>query len=211
MPWRTDKTLDGRYTSGMKRSHLLPLVRCLACCTGLALGGCSALLPTSRTEVVSRWLSYEDGLRALATLTPYVATRQDVHLQGLDPHVNPGITVLHFADVLQRFSAAALIRPQDVDPGISDCLGAGQRCSAYAVVVQKIERQRVGNFWVDSLNFRRQTVSRGWRVEALLVFVDDRLVYELVGGQPTIYSEEEQRNPLGPLQGWGSESWRALR
>lgn len=40
-------------------------------------------------------------------------------------------------------------------------------------------------------------------MEALLVFVDDQLVYELLGGQPTIQEVEAHSNPLGPLQGWG--------
>ena len=80
--------------------------------------------------------------------------------------------MLHFTDVLQRFSAAVLIHPEDVDQGVRDCLHAGQRCSGYMVSVKKLARQRVGNFWVDSLDFKRETVTTGWRVDVLLVFVD---------------------------------------
>lgn len=172
--------------------------------TALAAGGCSTLLPTSSKEVVSDWSSYDQAVRSLATLEAYKATRTDVHQQGLDPRSNPGIIVLHFGDVLQRFSAAALIKPDDVDRGIRDCLHVGKQCNAYAISVKKVSRNRVGNFWVDSLNFRRETVTTGWNVDALLVFVDDLLVYQLVGGQPTINEVEQVRNPLGPLQGWGS-------
>lgn len=208
---RADRRQGADYKFRMKYLHPIRIPGvCALCAVGL-LAGCSALLPTSHTAVVSSWNTYEDGLQALAAIQPYRSTREDVHRQGLDPHTHPGMTVLHFADMLQRFSAAVLIRPGDIDPGISDCLGAGLRCNGYAVVVHKVHRVRVGDFWADSLNFKRHTVSRGWRVEALLVFVDDRLVYRLVGGMPTIYSEDVQRNPLGPLQGWGSESWRALR
>ena len=71
--------------------------------------------------------------------------------------------------------------------------------------MKKLARQRVGNFWVDSLDFRRETVTTGWSVEVLLVFVDDTLVYKLMGGQPTIREVEVQRKPLGPLQGWGQQ------
>jgi hypothetical protein len=171
---------------------------------GATLAACTSLLPTARQEVVSDWGSYDQAAKDLATIEPYRATRGDVHAKGLDPKVNPAITVLHFADVLQRFSAAALIKPEDVDRGIQDCLRAGQRCSAYAIGVKKVKRNRIGSFWADSLNFRRETVTLGWSVEALLVFVDDRLVYELVGGQPSISEREVSRNPLGPLQGWAS-------
>lgn len=175
------------------------------------LSACSTLLPTSRTEVVSDWNSYDDALKSLARIEPYQATRHDVHTAGLDPRLNPSVTVLHFADVLQRFSAAALIEPEDVDRGIRDCFRAGKRCIGYAISVKKTHRDRVGNFWLDSFNFKRESVTTGWSVDALLVFVDDRLVYELVGGQPTIHQYELQRNPLGPLQGWGDEALRMAR
>jgi hypothetical protein len=175
------------------------------------LAGCTTLLPSAKEEVVSNWQSYDDAVKSLATIDPYRATRQAVHAMGLDPHLNPAIKILHFADVLQRFAAATLIKPEDVDRGIKDCLQAGKQCTGYAIAVRKIQRKRIGNFWLDSLNFKRESVSQGWSVEVLLVFVDDLLVYELVGGQPTIDNYELQRNPLGPLQSWGDQSLRGLR
>lgn len=177
----------------------------------LLASACSTLLPTSKTEVVSEWSSYDDAVKSLATIAPYESTRQTVHAQGLDPHSNPAITVLHFADVLQRFAAATLIKPEDVDRGIRDCLHAGKQCSGYAIAVEKRHRQRVGSFWLDSLNFRRETVTTGWRVDVMLVFVDDALVYQLVGGHPTINEVELRRNPLGPLQSWGDQSLQLIR
>jgi hypothetical protein len=183
----------------------------LAAASGLLVGGCTTLLPDSRTEVVSDWNSYDDAVRSLVTAAPYTATRQSLHAQGLDPSRNPAVTVLHFADVLQRFAAATLIKPEDVDRGIRDCLRAGKRCVGYAIAVEKRHRQRIGNFWLDSLNFKRETLTTGWRVDVLLVFVDDELVYKLVGGQPTISELELRRNPLGPLQGWGDQSLQLIR
>jgi hypothetical protein len=177
----------------------------------LLVGACSTLLPSSRTEVVSEWNSYDDAVKSLTAIAPYTATRHSVHAQGLDPRTNPTIKVLHFADVLQRFAAATLIKPEDVDRGIRDCLQAGKRCSGYAIEAEKLERQRVGDFWLDSLNFRRETVTTGWRVDVLLVFVDDALVYRLIGGRPTINEVDLRRNPLGPLQGWGDRSLQMLR
>lgn len=181
------------------------LLRCAAMGALLVAIGCAPLLPSSRTEDVSRWNSYDDAVRSLASITPYRSTRTDVHHLGMDPRLNPGISVLHFADVLQRFSAAVLIHPEDVDQGVRDCLHAGQRCGGYVVSVKKLARQRVGSFWLDSLDFRRETLTTGWRVDVLLVFVDDQVVYELMGGQPTISEVDLQRKPLGPLQGWGSQ------
>ena len=91
----------------------------------------------------------------------------------------------------------------ELDEGVRQCLKAGRRCSGYAVAVRKVSSDRVGNFWLDAFNFKRETYTTGWSVDALLVFVDDVLVYGLVGGQPTIKQFSVTRNPLGPLQGWG--------
>lgn len=199
---------------GTPRVHTNPraaLVAALVAGAGLLAGGCASLLPNARTEVVSDWHGFDDAVTSLATVTPYTSTRQSVHAQGLDPKRNAAITVLHFADVLQRFAAATLISPEDVDRGIRACLQAGKQCSGYAIAVEKRQRARVGNFWLDSLNFRRETVTTGWRVDVLLVFVDDALVYKLVGGRPTIHEVDLRRNPLGPLQGWGDEAILMLR
>lgn len=187
------------------KPSLLVLLRAVCVALPLLLGACASLLPSSRTEVTSRWSSYDDAMRSLAAFTPFGSSRADVHHQGLDPHLNAGVTVLHFADVLQRFSTAALIRDGHMDPGVNACFLAGQRCNAYAISVKKLRRERVGNFWMDSLDFRRETVTTGWSVDVLLVFVDDLLVYELMGGQPSIREVELQRKPLGPLQGWGAQ------
>jgi hypothetical protein len=61
------------------------LARAIAAGLGLLAGGCTTLLPSSRTEVVSVWSSYDDAVSSLATVAPYQSTRQSVHAQGLDP------------------------------------------------------------------------------------------------------------------------------
>jgi len=188
----------------------IPCSHLVAALVIAALSGCTTLLPTSKREVVSDWDSYDAAVARIAAIEPYKATRADVHREGLDPRLNPAITVLHFADLLQRFSAAAMIQPEDVDRGIRDCLKAGKRCNAYAISVRKIETHHVGGFWSDTFNFRRDILTTGWSVDALLVFVDDGLVYELVGGQPTISEHDLQRNPLGPLQGWADYAVHAV-
>jgi hypothetical protein len=195
----------------MKAPRIRISVWLAAVTIGMALSGCSSLLPTAKKEVVSNWISYDNAVKSLSAIEPYKATRTDVHKEGLDPQLNPAITVLHFGDVLQRFSAAALIKPEDVDRGIRDCLHAGKQCSGYAVSVKKVDRNRIGSFWLDSLNFKRETVTTGWSVDALLVFVDDLLVYQLIGGQPTINEYEVVRNPLGPLQSWGDAALQTVR
>jgi hypothetical protein len=96
-----------------------------------------------------------------------------------------------------------VLRAEDVDPGIRDCLKAGKACSAYQINLKRTNRNRVGNFWLDALRFKRETDVSGWNFNALVLFVDDMVVYAVYGGQPTIHEVEVERNPLGPLQGWG--------
>ena len=200
-----------RWTEGKAVAAAAARASALALCAALALGGCAALLPSSQSAVTTGWSSYAEAAAAIAPLEPYRVGRADLHLLGLDPATNPAIAILSFSDLLQRFPAAALMEPEDLEPGLRECLRAGQRCSGYALDVRRTERRRIGNFWLDSLNFSRETEITGWRFNALFVFVDDRLVYRLTGGQPNIHETEHVRNPLGPLQGWGEALRPALK
>jgi hypothetical protein len=69
--------------------------------------------------------------------------------------------------------------------------------------VARISKVRTGSFWSDFFNFRRHTVSTGWRFNALLLMVDGVVVYRSWGGQPAVFEAEDSRNPLGPLQDIG--------
>jgi hypothetical protein len=77
---------------------------------GLGLAGCGTLLPSSRVETDSQWVSHVDAVASLAALAPASATRLTVHEQGLDPARHAALAMLHFADLLQRIAAATLGR-----------------------------------------------------------------------------------------------------
>lgn len=51
----------------------------------------------------------------------------------------------------------------------------------------------------------RETDVTGSSFNALVLFVDDLVVYTLHGGQPRVHDKEVTKNPLGPLQGWGQQ------
>lgn len=176
-----------------------------------ALVGCQALLPSGKSEIISGWASYEEAEAALAQVEPFQSTRQEVHDAGLDPRTNSTLAVLNFADVLQRFAVSALADANGFERGIQDCLRAGQRCTAYSVKAERVYSKRVGNFWLDLLNFKRETESMGWDFNALIVFVDDRVVYRITSGQPRIHSYEVSRQPLGPLQNIGESLRPTIR
>jgi hypothetical protein len=78
-----------------------------------------------------------------------------------------------------------------------------QACVGYLMEPSKIDQRRVGNFFLDFLNFKRQTLTTGWKFSALIVVVDQMVVYKQWTGQPKIESTDLRTNPLGPLQGMG--------
>jgi len=177
----------------------------------LALSACQSLLPESQAEAGITWESYDEAAQAIDRIKPYETRRADLWAAGLDPRENPSITILSYSDMLQRFAAGSVMRPEDLDRGIRQCLGAGKRCGAYWLQLRRVKRERVGNFWLDSLAFRRETNVTGWSFNALIVLVDDLVVYTLYGGQPGIREREVVRNPLGPLQAWGEQAPKFVR
>lgn len=176
----------------------------LAFLVGLG-SGCQSLLPDAATRTDVDWKSYEEAQRAIESIEPYRTTRDELVAMGLDPRRNAAITILSYSEILQRFAAGSALRPEEYDRGIRDCLRAGKDCVAYSLQMRRVHRERVGNFWLDSLNFRRETDITGWSFNALIILVNDTVVFTLHGGQPRIHEQERVRNPLGPLQGWGDQ------
>lgn len=113
--------------------------------------------------------------------------------------------------MVQRFAAGSAIGQDELDAGIRRCLTAGKACTGFSILVKRESRKRTGNFWLDSFNFHRETDITGWSFNALVLFVDDMVVYTLHGGQPRVHEKQVTRNPLGPLQGWGQQVAPSLR
>ena len=167
------------------------------------LSGCQSLLPRSSSEVRDSWTDFDQARQVIERIEPYRTQRAELHAQGLEPGKNPAITLLSFADVSQRFALGATVTADALEPGLADCFRSGKRCTGYSVVVRQVKRRRVGNFWLDAFNFVRTTDSNGWTFNALILLVDDQVVYTLMGGQPRISERDVTRNPLGLLQSWG--------
>lgn len=169
-----------------------------------ALSGCSGLLPRSDIATQQTWTDYDSAEAAIEKIVPMQSMRAELAADGIDPRTNAAVTILSFSDVVQRFGVAG-IKQEELDPGIRMCLTAGKACTGYSILVRRTDQKRIGNFWLDSFNFRRETDITGWSFNALVLFVDDQVVYTLHGGQPRVHEKEVTRNPLGPLQGWGQQ------
>jgi len=174
----------------------------------LPLAACSALLPTANQKTNSPWESYEAAEANLAQVVPFSTRRKELAGFGLDPHVQPNLTVLNYAAVLHRFVPAGVTRPAESDKGLQACLEAPSECSGIEIHLSGEHRQRVGSFWPDFFNFRRESHITGWTFDAILLLKGDLVVYRTMGGEPNADRMERSVNPLGPLQGLGDQTQR---
>ncbi|MGZ5113913.1 MAG: hypothetical protein ACXWHC_17180, partial [Usitatibacter sp.] len=165
--------------------------------------GCAQLLPTAQSEVTSPWHSFDDAKKSIEGIVPGRTSTTELRAKGIDPYANPNVQLLTYSDIVLRFPANGMPGADKLDPGLRECLEAGKACTGYAITVREVQRDRTGPFLMDALNFKRITEVTGWNFNALILLVDDRVVYTLYGGQPLIHEIETTRQPLGPVQGWG--------
>ena len=169
----------------------------------LALPACGSLLPRSSDETRMAWQEFDQARQSIEQIIPYQTRRAELLADGFDPYRNPAVTILSWPELLQKFATADVLKTGILDTGLQACLAAGRRCTGLSISVRRIARQRQGNFWLDSLSFRREVLVTGWTFNAVIVFLDDLAIYRAFGGQPKIEEVLITRNPLGPIQAWG--------
>lgn len=174
----------------------------LAALLVLAGTGCSSMLPRS-SNVTSSYRSFDELRVAVQSLEPMKSDQQTLVRLGIDPAKLPNTAILSYADLLRRFAPAAVAVNGELDGGIVACLAARDACRGWELNVGSIARVRTGNFWADFFNFRRHSVTSGWRFNALILMADGVVVYRSWGGQPMVNEVDDRRNPLGPLQDIG--------
>jgi hypothetical protein len=164
------------------------------------MSACSSMLPAGETRQGNGWSSFENARDLFVKIHPYESHRQDVHAMGLDPFENPSVSLLSYSDLVQRFGTGNVLRADQLERGIRECMEGGKRCTGYQLNQREVKQKRVGNAFLDLFNFRRETQAYGWSFNGTIVFVDDGVVMTLYGGQPLIHETTLQTNPLGPLQ-----------
>lgn len=168
------------------------------------VGGCSSMLPKSHQETVSPWDSFEEAKAAFDNIEIGATDREAVHQLGFNPSSTPNVQILNYSQIAHVVLPGDRLIPEDEVPtAIRSCVLAQERCIGYQLEESRIKRNRVGNFWGDFLNFYRETLTTGWRFNALVVLVDNRVVFKQWSGQPSIREVGVSRNPLGPFQGAG--------
>ncbi len=163
------------------------------------LSACSTMLPETHTKTTS-FQSFEEARAALEALEPRKSDRQTLESYGFGPAQHPNMTLLTHADVAHRYVPSALLKREDLDPGILACLEARDACRGVEIIGARISKVRTGWFWPDFFNFHRRTETTGWRFTAMVLLVNDQIVYRSWSGQPKIDEVEIVKRPLGPLQ-----------
>lgn len=164
----------------------------------LLLTGCGFLLPSTKATVESPWNTFEDIKTAFDNIVPGETSVQELKKLGFDIESTPNLRILNYLDIAV---AVQTIPIENLDTGLQDCLRAKTSCRAFVFEPKRVYSKRIGNFWLDFLNFRRKARETGWQFKALLVLIDDHVTYKLWSGTPKIEEYKDQRNPLGPLQG----------
>lgn len=178
----------------MKWKCLLPLS---AISSLLILYGCSALLPSAKEVVRVPWENFQQVHDSYNKVIPNETTVHQLRKLRFDIYSTPNVKNLNYLDIAQ---AAQYIKSEDLSPGLTKCIKARDNCRGYELEPKVTKRERVGNFWLDLLNFRRKTKQTGWRFKALFLVVDDIVVDKFWDGAPMISEEQVTKNPLGPLQ-----------
>ena len=175
------------------------------CLTAWLLAGCGGLLPRSKEVTSSPWTSYREAQQTFDRIVPDKTTAQDLKELGVDPETMPNIAILNYSDVLRRFLLNQSVALSDLDRGVQECVMAKIVCRGLEINQRLVKKHRNGSFWLDFLGFRREVHTEGFRFQALVLLKDDVVVYKLTGGQPVIQEQEENQNPLGPVQSIGNK------
>jgi len=166
----------------------------------LIAAGCGSLLPSVKDTTKSPWETFDDAKTAFDKIIPYKTTDGDLQKFGFSPLSTPNVRILTYLDITQRFWTNPSIRKEDLDKGIQECINAKISCIAYEIQLRNVANKRYGNVLLDLFNFKRKTNQSGWEFEALVILINDTVVYKLWGGKPAIDQYKEIKNPLGPLQ-----------
>lgn len=176
------------------------MIRALAILLSLLQAGCSAMLPSIDKITRSPWQSFGEAKKSFDKIIPEKTTTQELKQLGFDPFVTPNVKLITYLEIVQKFVPNESIALEDLPPGVRHCLAAKEDCKGYEVKPQVLFSKRYGNVMLDLLNFRRKTVTTGWKFDALIILEKDLVVYTLWGGEPQVEQFEDKRNPLGPFQ-----------
>lgn len=167
----------------------------------LLLSACQSVLPSEKASHESPWTTFDDAKQAYELVIPNYTTVDELREVGFDPYSVPNVGILTYLDIIQRFIPNTSIKIEDLDEGIQRCIKAREACFAYEATPSRTKKKRYGNAAADMMGFRKRERIEGWTFNALIVIIDELVVYKIWGGVPNFVENKQKKNPLGPLQG----------
>ena len=163
---------------------------------------CSSMLPVSHSNS-SSFTSFDEARNAVVELVPMKSSSKTVGASGIDFAKQPNTKILTHSEIVRLLVPAGLLKREDLDPGILVCVEARDACNGLDITASRIAKTRTGSFFADFINYRQRTETTGWRFNALILYVNDMVVYRSWGGQPQVDELDISHRPLGPFQEMG--------
>lgn len=175
------------------------------------LAGCGSLLPHGTSDTPAGFTNFAAAETAIKRVEGRQTATSELKSLGFDPVAGTNVTLIPYPDIVARLAPYPGVPIDQLDPGIRQCIEAQAACRGYLFHFEHQKRTRMGGFWSDFLNFRRNTAVSGWWFDALIVVTDGVVLFRNYGGQANTDRLEFQRNPLGPFQPSGESARQLIR
>lgn len=169
----------------------------------LLLSACESALPRDETFTESPWPTFAEAKAAYDRIALAETNGAELRKLGFDPYRTPNAAILSYLDVTQRFTVDGRLGLSELEPAVRECIAARTDCKGYEFKPERLRSKRTGNALLDVFGFRRHTIRKGWRFNALILLNRDLVVYKLWRGTPMIHEEQKTKKPLGPIQDAG--------
>lgn len=168
------------------------------------------MLPRGRTDTPSGFTSFEEAREAVERIVALQTPTSDLPKFGFDPVAGTNVTLIPYPDIVGWLAPHPGVPYDKLDAGIRRCIEAQTACRGYLFRYEREDRRREGSFWLDFLNVRRTTKTKGWWFDALIVAAGDTVLFRNYAGQASADKVNRQVNPLGPFQPAGESAGSVL-
>ena len=169
---------------------------------GLVLSGCSSSpLPSGHKHSHTEWKSFDEAKEAYDKVVVRHTTFEELKELGFDPFSAPNVKRLTYLDVINFFMPNPSIQVEQLAPGLQQCLWARAKCYGVEAWPKVKKKRRYGNTALDLMNFQKKTEVSGWEFRAIVVLVENKVVFKIWSGTPNILHYKNEKSPLGPIQG----------
>lgn len=180
----------------------------LAACAAIA--ACTSMLPHGSSDTPAGFAGFEEAREAVQRIVALETPASDLPRLGFDPVGGHNVTLIPYPDIVGRLAPHPGVPYDKLDAGIRKCIEAQTACRGYLFHYEREDRRREGSFWLDFLNVRRTTSTRGWWLDALIVVADGTVLFRNYAGQASTDKVDRQVNPLGPFQPAGESAGSVL-